>query len=96
MHCIIYCGYNVTIPQLQVTAGSTPYSITHYVVDAVTVLAVATDDCLKHNNTGLVYCRDNLYKYIEDNEFVTLDNTVSHTYMYTYMYYQYSSGQCVL
>ena len=76
--CLLHCmyAYHVIVPQ--VSADSTAYNTIHYVVDAVTVSALAIDGCLGHDNTRLVYCRDNLYKYIEDNEFITLDSTVSH------------------
>ena len=49
------------------SADSVAYNITHYVVDAVTVSALAIDDCL--NDNDIHYCTDELYQYLKNSNY---------------------------
>ena len=49
------------------SADSAAYNITHYVVDAVTVSALAIDDCL--NDNDIHYCTDELYQYLKNSNY---------------------------
>ena len=53
------------------SADSTAYNITHYVVDAVTVSALAIDDCL--NDNDIHYCSDKLYEDLRNSEYTSIN-----------------------
>ena len=50
------------------SADSAAYNITRYVVDAVTVSALAIDDCL--NDNDIHYCTDELYQYLKNSNYI--------------------------
>ena len=58
------------------SADSTAYNITHYVVDAVTVSALAIDEC---PGSDINYCSDRLYEYLKNSQY-TSASTVSIVY----------------
>ena len=52
------------------TANSTAYNITHYILDAVMVSALALNKCLS-NEALLEYCKHELYEYIVNSDTVS-------------------------
>ena len=57
------------------SAESTAYNITNYVVDAVTVSALAIDDCL--NDNDIHYCTDELYQYLKNSNYTVSTCTIA-------------------
>ena len=66
------------------SADSAAYNITHYVVDAVTVSALAIDDCLDDND--IHYCTDELYQYLKNSNYIV--STVIICYWLINAYYR--------